>query len=96
MEPNAYYCAVCGTPHETIENRVACETKCLADAKKKAELMKLKKEAEAREKSEKAALDALDVAENALKEYFKEYERLAINKSYPYLKLVFGNKTWWF
>ena len=93
---NNYTCAICGKNYETIEDRAKCETQCVADAKKKEEILRLKKEAEAREKSEKVALDALDAAEEALKNYFKEYERFSLNKNYPYLKLVFSNKMWWF
>lgn len=91
-----YTCAICGKDYESIEERVKCESQCLADEKKREELMKLKKEAEAREKSEKNAIDAVEVAEEALKKHFKEYERLAIHKEYPYLKLLFSNKAWWF
>jgi len=91
-----YTCAICGKDYESIEERVKCESQCLADEKKREELKKLKKEAEAREKSEKAAIDAVEVAEDALKKHFKEYERLEIHKEYPYLKLLFSNKTWWF
>ena len=93
---NYYYCAICGKEYDSIADRSACENKCLADEKKKAELMKLKKEAEAREKSEKAAIDAIEAAEEALKKYFKEYERLALHKEYPYLKMLFSNRMWWF
>lgn len=93
---NYYSCAICGKDYDTIAERSACEIKCLEDCKKQEELMKLKQEAEAREKSEKAAIDAIEAAEDALKKYFKEYERLALHKEYPYLKMLFSNRMWWF
>lgn len=93
---NKFTCAICGKEYDSIVGRSKCEVQCLADEKKKEEILKLKKEAEAREKSEKAAIDALDAAEETLKNYLKTYERLAINKNYPYLKLLFDRNTWWF
>ena len=93
---NYYTCAICNKNYDTVAERSACEAQCLADEKKKAEIMKLKQEAEAREKSEKTAIDAIEAAEDALKKYFKEYERLALHKEYPYLKMLFSNRMWWF
>ena len=40
-----YHCAICGKPYDTVDERVACETKCLAERKKaQAELEKKKLE----------------------------------------------------
>ena len=40
-----YHCAICGKPYDTVDKRVACETKCLAERKKaQAELEKKKLE----------------------------------------------------
>ena len=29
-----YHCAICGKPYDTVDERVACETKCLAARKR--------------------------------------------------------------
>lgn len=90
-----YTCAICGTEYETIEERAACESACIADKQRREELLQLKKESEAREASEQSALDAIDVAEEAVKKHFQKYKYLTLNKNHPYLKLLFKNKTWW-
>ena len=91
-----YTCAICGKEYDTIEARAKCESKCLADEKKKAEAMKAKKKIEERERYKKTVLDALNSAEEALKVYFSEYEGLILDKNNPYLKLVFDHNTWFF
>lgn len=91
-----YICAICGNEYDNVADRAECETKCLAEEKKKAELIKLKKQAEEREASEKMAIEALEIAEEAVKKHLNEYEYLHLDKNYTYLKLLFSNKTWWF
>ena len=48
-----YKCEICGKEYENIEDRVACETKCLHDrkvAEEKRKKMKLEQEKETRKK----------------------------------------------
>ena len=93
-----YHCAICGKAYDTIEERVSCETKCLASRKKAQEELKKKKLEE-----EKAARK--DEIEKKYKElsalvndYCKDYGSLQIgdtryfDDNMPTLSKLLG---WW-
>ena len=51
-----YHCAICGKPYDTVDERVACETKCLA-ARKKAQAELEKKKLEEKKNTRKAEIE---------------------------------------
>ena len=51
-----YNCAICGKPYDTVDERVACETKCLA-ARKKAQAEIEKKKLEEKKNTRKAEIE---------------------------------------
>lgn len=87
-----YYCAICGAMYKTVEERAACEAKCLE--KKKAEDAKIK--AEAKDKAKKEAEERIDNEIKLLleqyhkivemtKEYYDKYDRDIYNYKFsPY------------
>lgn len=94
-----YHCAICGKPYDTVDERVACETKCLA-AMKKAQAEIEKKKLEEKKNTRKAEIEKkykeLAVLVN---DYCKDYGSLQIGESryfeddYPTLSKLLG---WWF
>lgn len=94
-----YHCAICGKPYDTVDERVACETKCLA-ARKKAQAEIEKKKLEEKKNTRKAEIEKkykeLAVLMN---DYCKDYGSLQIGESryfeddYPTLSKLLG---WWF
>ena len=50
-----YHCAICGKSYDTVDERVACETKCLA-ARKKAQAELEKKKLEEKKNTRKAEI----------------------------------------
>lgn len=90
-----YECAVCGKSYEHIEDRIECETKCVAE-RKKIEEEKKRNEHEAKRKEMASEIYAdLDSLNVKLAKYFKAYDTLTLNKSYPYLKYLFNYGTLW-
>jgi hypothetical protein len=79
-----YLCAICGTEHESVEARHACETKCIKERKAAEELMrkqKLEEEKEARKKE----IDAMYAHLNEkIKEYVKDYGSIRLNRAIKY------------
>ena len=51
-----YHCAICGKSYDTVDERVACETKCLA-ARKKAQAEIEKKKLEEKKNALKAEIE---------------------------------------
>ena len=94
-----YHCAICGKPYDTVDERVACETKCLA-ARKKAQAEIEKKKLEEKKNTRKAEIENKYKELSALvKDYCKDYGSLQIGESsyfendYPTLSKLLG---WWF
>lgn len=98
-ESKTYYkCGVCGKSHSTLEDRNACEAKCLK-ARKEAEVA-LKKQKLEEEKAKR--MDEIDAAIKHLQELFKDYinDYGSIKLSnygaevFPSLSRMF--ESWWF
>lgn len=91
-----YTCGICGKSYDNIEDRIKCETKCVEE-RKKYEAERKKNEAEAKRKNDtKKVYDALNNAENALHEYYKEHNSLTLNEDYTYLRFLFSRQNFWF
>ena len=91
-----YRCAICGKAYDTIEERVSCETKCLA-ARKKAQAELEKKRLEEKKTTRKAEIEKKYKELSALvKDYCKDYGSLQIGESscfeddYPTLSKLLG------
>lgn len=68
-----YKCGICGREYENIEDRIACETKCLHDrkvAEEKRKKMKLEQEKETRRKEVQMAWDHYS---DLLKAFIEDY-----------------------
>lgn len=68
-----YKCGICGKEYENIEDRIACETKCLHDrkvAEEKRKKMKLEQEKETRRKEVQMAWDHYS---DLLKAFIEDY-----------------------
>lgn len=81
-DKSAYRCAICGKSYDTIEERSACETKCLSD---RAEAERKRKEEELRKTKEnrKKELDmAWDHYNELLKAYIKDYGSYSAVREY--------------
>lgn len=94
-----YRCAICGKAYDTIDERVACETKCLA-ARKKAQVELEKKRLEEKKTARKAEIEKkYKELATLVKDYCKDYGSLQIGESncfeddYPTLSKLLG---WWF
>lgn len=73
IKMKTYTCDVCGKTYDTVEERNACETKCLADRKKaeaKRKEEELRKVKETRKKEIEMAYDHYN---ELLKAYIKDY-----------------------
>ena len=90
-----YYCGVCQTPHKTIEDRAACEAKCLCRLKKLEEEAKRNELEAKRKESAEAIYAALGDVNEMIAKHLKEYHNLSLKKSYPYLQNIF-NRHWLF
>ena len=91
-----YLCAVCGTPHDTIEERNNCESKCIAKHKQEDEIRKRNEEAAKRNNSRKEIEDILDKADKMIQAHLKKYESLSLTRTYYYLSYVFRKVSMWF
>ena len=94
-----YRCAICGKAYDTIDERVSCETKCLA-ARKKAQAELEKKRLEEKKTTRKAEIEKkYKELSSLVKDYCKDYGSLQIGESscfeddYPTLSKLLG---WWF
>ena len=93
-----YHCAICGKPYDTVDERVACETKCLA-ARKKAQAEIEKKKLEEKKNTRKAEIENKYKELSALvKNYINDYGSLQIgdtryfDDNMPTLSKLLG---WW-
>lgn len=94
-----YHCAICGKPYDTVDDRVACETKCLA-ARKKAQAEIEKKKLEEKKNTRKAEIEKkYKELATLVNDYCKDYGYLQIGESscfeddYPILSKLL---RWWF
>lgn len=94
-----YHCAICGKAYDTIDERVACETKCLAD-RKKAQAELEKKRLEEKKTTRKNEIEKkYKELTTLVKDYCHDYGSLQIGESryfeddYPTLSKLLG---WWF
>lgn len=94
-EQKNYICAVCGESYKTIEERMNCESKCLAKLKKAEEEKKRNEQKLKQQEKEQAIYKALDNVNTMIAEYLKEYDTLTLNKEYPYLSYIFKHLSWW-
>lgn len=90
-----YVCAICGKSYKHIEDRIACETKCLnerkiAEAKKKESEFKTK-----RTNSEKEIEKRLDEVNKMVEEHLNEYGNISLTHSYYYLSYIFSRHSLW-
>lgn len=82
-----YTCDVCGKIYDTVEERNACETKCLAD-RKKAEAKRKEEELRKIKETRKKEIEmAYDHYNELLKTYIKDYG------SYSFVR-EFSNGDW--
>ena len=94
-----YHCAICGKPYDTVDERVACETKCLA-ARKKAQAEIEKKKLEEKKNTRKAEIEKkYKELATLVNDYCKDYGSLQLCESrcfeddIPTLSKLIG---WWF
>ena len=94
-----YHCAICGKPYDTVDERVACETKCLA-ARKKAQAELEKKKLEEKKNTRKAEIEKkYKELATLVNDYCKDdgslqfCESLYFEDGIPTLSKLLG---WWF
>ena len=94
-----YHCAICGKSYDTVDERVACETKCLA-ARKKAQAELEKKKLEEKKNTRKAEIEKkYKELATLVNDYCKDYGSLQLCESsyfeddIPTLSKLIG---WWF
>lgn len=81
-----YKCEICGKEYENIEDRVACETKCLHDrkvAEEKRKKMKLEQEKETRKKEIQMAWDHYSDLFKAFTEDYGSYPTMRNETNAP-------------
>ena len=93
-----YHCAICGKPYDTVDERVACETKCLAE-RKKAQAEIEKKKLEEKKNTRKAEIEKkYKELSTLVKNYINDYGSLQIgdtryfDDNMPTLSKLLG---WW-
>lgn len=93
-----YHCAICGKPYDTVDERVACETKCLA-ARKKAQAEIEKKKLEDKKNTRKEEIEKkYKELSTLVKNYINDYGSLQIgdtryfDDNIPTLSKLLG---WW-
>ena len=93
-----YHCAICGKSYDTVDERVACETKCLA-ARKKAQAEIEKKRLEEEKTTRKAEIEKkYKELSTLVNDYCKDYGSLQLGESryfednFPTLSKLLG---WW-
>ena len=76
---NTYTCAICNKKHYSIEDRIACETKCLEERKKAEEVMKKHKlELEKKDRMNKIETMYEDLS-NLISSYIEDYGYINID-----------------
>lgn len=76
-----YHCAICGKSYDTVDERVACETKCLA-ARKKAQAEIEKKKLEEKKNTRKAEIEKkYKELATLVNDYCKDYGSLHLGES---------------
>lgn len=93
-----YHCAICGKSYDTVDERVACETKCLA-ARKKAQAEIEKKKLEEKKTTRKEEIEKkYKELSTLVKNYINDYGSLQIgdtryfDDNMPTLSKLLG---WW-
>lgn len=95
MDEVKYVCAICGTEHGHIEERIECETKCL-EARKEAEKQKAREDLNKRcAESAKAIEDALTDVDTMIKNHMKDFDMLQLSRNYFYLAYLFGKNLFY-
>jgi hypothetical protein len=91
-----YQCAICGKNYNTIEERIKCESTCLAEHKAAEE----KKQREILETEKQTRYDhikgLLSEVNDEIKSYLDDYGTFRIDTNYYYLNYIFNHKTFWF
>lgn len=94
-----YHCAICGKPYDTVDERVACETKCLA-ARKKAQAELEKKKLEEKKNTRKAEIEKkYKELATLVNDYCKDYGSLQLGESRYFeddIPTLFKLLGWWF
>ena len=94
-----YHCAICGKPYDTVDERVACETKCLA-ARKKAQAELEKKKLEEKKNTRKAEIEKkYKELATLVNDYCKDDGSLQLGESSyfeDYIPTLFKLLGWWF
>ena len=94
-----YHCAICGKPYDTVDERVACETKCLA-ARKKAQAEIEKKKLEEKKNTRKAEIEKkYKELATLVNDYCKDYGSLQLGESRYFeddLSTLSKLLGWWF
>lgn len=91
-----YKCAICGKNYNTIEERIKCESTCLAEhkaAEEKKQREILKAEKQTRYDHIKGLLSEVN---DEIKSYLDDYGTFRIDTNYYYLNYIFNHKTFWF
>lgn len=104
MANGIYVCALCGSSHNDIEERIACETKCLkkrkeeeARAAREAERKVAEKIKKQKAESEKAIEAELAKVNEMISKHCTKYGGCALSEDYACLALLFSQPTmWWF
>ena len=94
MNEQKYICAICGKEYDSVKSRIECESACYknylaVEARKKADEVKMKREA-----SEKAIEAKLAEVDKMLKEHLEEYETFHFSRRYSNLTYIFKNMLW--
>ena len=94
-----YHCAICGKPYDTVDERVACETKCLA-ARKKAKAELEKKKLEEKKNARKAEIEKkYKELATLVNDYCKDYGSLQLGESRYFeddIPTLSKLLEWWF
>ena len=94
-----YHCAICGKPYDTVDERVACETKCLA-ARKKAQAEIEKKKLEEKKNTRKAEIEKkYKELATLVNDYCKDYGSLQLGESRYFeddIPTLSKLLEWWF
>lgn len=77
-----YKCGICGSVYETIDERVACETECLAERRAVEEALK-KKELEETRKARMEEIENVNAKLNELvRDFIKDYGTIKLSNCY--------------
>ena len=95
MDEVKYVCAICGTEHEHIEDRIECETTCL-EARKEAEKQREREDFNKRRiESAKAIEDALTDVDTMIRNHMRDFDMLELSRNYFYLAYLFGKNLFY-